>query len=244
MKTSFVSWEKRRWASRLMRKRPFCGWLMLAALLALPGLALSQAVQHNLTLIVNGRPGVATVVQINGRSYVDIEGLARIASGSLDFKGNQVILTLPASPAGTVPPPASTAKPASKGFSKEFLRAGIEEMATIREWRSVLADAIQHGYPVTEDPLSGYRGQTAKSLALASVAASTDSDRDALILFTNEFDNMQELNNKILGLRKSMDYISPDTLTNDPLDQRILTCAHFLASMAAGGQFQDDGSCD
>jgi hypothetical protein len=77
-----------------------------------------------------------------------------------------------------------------------------------------------------------------------SVAASTDSDRDALKLLTNEFDNMQELNDKILELRKSMDYISPDTLINDPLDQRILTCAHFLASMAAGGQFQDDGSCD
>jgi hypothetical protein len=115
-----------------------------------PALALAQAVQHNPTLIVNGQPGVATVVQINGRSYVDIEGLARIASGSLDFKGNQIILTLPAPTAGTVP----AAKPANKGFSREFLRAGFEEMAAIREWRSVLADAVQHRYPVTQEWLS------------------------------------------------------------------------------------------
>jgi len=40
-----------------------------------------------------------------------------------------------------------------------------------------------------------------------------------------------------------MDYVSPTTLTDDPLDQRIMNCAHFLASMAAGRQFLDDGSC-
>ena len=85
--------------------------------------------------------------------------------------------------------------------------------------------------------------QAAKSLTLASVALSTDSDRDALRLLTNEFDNMQKLSNSILELRKSLDYISPDTLADDPLDQRIMNCAHSLASMAAGRQFQDDGSC-
>jgi hypothetical protein len=225
-----------------MRKRPFSAWLMLAALLALPIFALSQAAQQNLTLIVDGRPGLATVVQMNGRSYVEIEALARLASGSLSFKGNQVILTLPASTASTVPI-ASTTEPANQGFTKEFLRAGIEEMAAIREWRSVLANAVQHGYTITDDWLSVYRVQAAKSLTLASVAVSTDSDRDALRLLTNEFDNMQKLSNSILELRKSMDYISPTTLNDDPLDQKIMNCAHALASMAAGRQFLDDGSC-
>jgi hypothetical protein len=96
---------------------------------------------------------------------------------------------------------------------------------------------------VTEEGLSGYRIQAAKNLTLTSVAASTDSDRDALRLLTSEFDNMQSLSNKILGLSKSMEFIAPDTLSNDPLDQRILNCAHSLAAMAASGQFQDDGSC-
>jgi hypothetical protein len=226
-----------------MRKWPFSKWLMLAALLTLPILALSQAAQQNLTLIVNGRPGVAAVVQLNGRSYVEIEALARIASGSLSFKGNQIILTLPASTTSTAATSSPTAEPANQGFSKEFLRAGIEEMAAIREWRSVLTNAVQHGYPITEDWLTVYRGQATKSLTLASVAVSTDSDRDALRLLTNEFDNMQKLSNTILESRKSMDYISPDTLNNDPLDQKIMNCAHALASMAAGRQFQDDGSC-
>jgi len=216
---------------------------MLAALLALPIFALAQAAQQNLTLIVNGRPGGVTVVQLNGRPYVEIEALARVASGSLSFKGNQIILTLPASTASMLPTPPSSTEPANQGFSKEFLRAGIEEMAAIREWRSVLANAVQHGYPITEDWLSVYRVQAAKGLTLASVAVSTDSDRDALGLLTNEFDNMQKLSNAILELRKSMDYISPTTLNDDPLDQKIMNCAHALASMAAGRQFLDDGSC-
>ncbi len=226
-----------------MRKWPFSAWLMLAALLALPIFALAQAAQQNLTLIVNGRPGGVTVVQLNGRPYVEIEALARVASGSLSFKGNQIILTLPASTASMLPTPPSATEPANQGFSKEFLRAGIEEMAAIREWRSVLTNAVQHGYPITEDWLSVYRVQAAKGLTLASVAVSTDSDRDALGLLTNEFDNMQKLSNAILELRKSMDYISPTTLNDDPLDQKIMNCAHALASMAAGRQFLDDGSC-
>jgi hypothetical protein len=226
-----------------MRKRPFNAWLLLAGVLALPGLALSQAAQQNLTLIVRGRPGIATIVQIYGRSYVEIEALARVANDSLGFKGNQVILTLPGSAASALPVPSSTTEPANQGFSKEFLRATIEEMAAIREWRSVLTNAVQHRYPMAEEWLSGYRDQAAENLALASVAVSTDSDRDALKLLTHESDNMQELSNKILELHKSMDYISPDTLINDPLDKRILDCAHSLATMAAGHQFQDDGSC-
>ncbi len=230
-----------------MRNRPIGAWLMLATvlalLLALPRFALPQAAQQNLTLAVLGRPGTAPVVQINGQSYVEVEALARVSSSSLAFKGNQIILTLPGSAASASPAPSATTEPANQGFTKEFLRAGIEEMAAVREWRSVLTNAVQHGYPVTEDWLAVYRVQAAKNLTLASVAASTDSDRDALKLFTSEFDNMKTLSNNILGASKSMDYISPDTLSHDPLDEKILNCAHSLASMAAGGQFQDDESC-
>jgi hypothetical protein len=216
---------------------------MMLAVLAVPALALSQAVQQSGTLIVSGHSGQAPVLQINGRSYVDIEALARLTNGSLGFNGNQISLTLPASAAGTptIAPPAI--QPASPGFSKDFLKAGIEEMTVIREWRGALVNAVQNGYPVTDEFVAGYRGQAATNLKLASVSASTDSDRNAFQLLSNEFDNMQKLSNKILSARKNMNYISPDALKDDPLDQKILTCARSLASMAASGQFQDDGSC-
>ena len=226
-----------------LRKTAWKGWLVLAMILVLPVLSVSQALQQNMTLIVNGRSGLAPVVEINGRAYIELESLAHVANGSLDYKGNQIILTVPGSgtKAGTIPSAAS--EPANQGFSKQFLRAGIEEIAAIREWRSMLANAVEHGYPVGEDWVSGYQGQAAKSLNLVSVAVSTDSDRDALKLFTNAFVMMQNLSNTILDLRKSMDYISPDALTSDPSDQKILNCAHSLATTVAGGQFQDVVAC-
>jgi hypothetical protein len=55
---------------------------------------------------------------------------------------------------------------------------------------------------------------------------------------------MQKLSNKILAARKNMNYIPTDALKDDPLDQKILNCARSLASMAASGQFLDDGSCN
>ncbi|MGA2369551.1 MAG: hypothetical protein ACLPPV_11460 [Candidatus Korobacteraceae bacterium] len=200
--------------------------------------AFTQA-QQNGTLVVSGQPGQTQVLQINGRSYVDIEALARLINGSLSFKGNQVTLTLPGA-ADSTPPPAS--QPTS-AFSKDFLRAGIEEMSVIREWRSALINAVQNGYPVTDAFVAAYRNQASTSLRLASVAASTDSDHNAFQLLSNEFDNMQKLSNKVLAARKDMNYISADALKDDPLNQQILSCARSLAAMASSGQFQDDGSC-
>ena len=46
-----------------------------------------------------------------------------------------------------------------------------------------------------------------------------------------------------LSADKSLSYISADSLQNDTLDQKIVTCGHSLAAMAASGQFLDDGSC-
>ncbi|HEV2990490.1 MAG TPA: hypothetical protein VG759_18790, partial [Candidatus Angelobacter sp.] len=144
-----------------MRKRQSLAPLVLTMLLVVPVLALSQAAQQNRILIVNGQLGQVTVVQMNGRSYVDLETLARVANGSLSFSGNQITLTLPTSANGPPAAPASTSAtsatsptsapaPANPGFSKAFLKAGIEAMSLVREWHSALANAIQNGFPLAE----------------------------------------------------------------------------------------------
>jgi hypothetical protein len=229
-----------------MRERLLSASLMLVVFLTVVEVAASQAVPQSRILIVNGQSGQVAVMQINGRSFVDLEALAQLANGSLGFRGNQIMLTLPESAAKN-PTTGPSRHPADSAFSKNFMKAGIEEMAVIREWRSALANAIQNGYPVTATWATGYRNRAAESLRLASVAASTDSDQQALQLLTNELDNMQKWSNKILEARKDMDaakYMSPDALNDDPLFQKILSCAHSLASMSASGQFEDDGSCD
>jgi hypothetical protein len=191
--------------------------------------AASQAVEQSRTLVINGQSGQVSVLQMNGRSFVDLAALAQLANGTLGFHGDQIVLSLPASAANVPAKAPSASQPSNSAFSKDFMTAGIETMSVIREWRSALANAIQNGYPVSANWVESYRAKAAQSLRLA-----------------NELDNMQKWSDKILKAYKDMNaakYMSPDALNNDPLFQKILNCAHSLAAMSASGQFQDDGSC-
>jgi hypothetical protein len=219
-------------------------WI-LPMLVIIPAVALCKAAQEPQTLIVNGQPTQISVVQMNGHSYVDIAALARAANGSLSFNGNQITLTLPGTNSAPAPAPAqaSASLAANSDFSKSFMRAGIEQMTIIREWRTALANAVQNGFPITDDWLSAYRSQATTALRLAFVAISTDSDNNAYGLLNSEFENMKLLSNNYVALRQSMQFIAPDSLANDPLNKKILNCAHSMAAMAANGQFADDGSC-
>ena len=88
-----------------------------------------------------------------------------------------------------------------------------------------------------------FRGQAQQNLRLASLAVSSESDRNALQLLTNEFNNIKQLSDRFVEANKSRTYVPPNALDNDPLDQKILNCAHSLAAMASNNQFADDGSC-
>jgi len=190
---------------------------------------------------VTGHPGQVPVIDINGRSYVEIESLARLTSSSISFRDKQIIVTFSPSEANTKA--AETNQPVPSGFSKDFLRAGVEEMTAIREWRIAIVNAVQSNFPVTDDWVAGYRRTADSKLSLASAAVTTDSDRSGFILLSNEFSKMQMLSDKYLALRKSLTYIAPDSLENDPLDQQLLSCARGLASMAGSGQFEDVAVC-
>ena len=54
---------------------------------------------------------------------------------------------------------------------------------------------------------------------------------------------MNALTNRYLKIAVSRDYISPNSLSSDPLEQKLLTCWHSLEPMALSNQFVDDGSC-
>jgi len=217
--------------------------LLFAFFLLSLAVSLTRAAQQSHTVVLSGHSGELAVVQMGGRNYVELEALARLANASLSFRGNQIVLSLPTSNSSGETSGVRTSEPASPGFSKEFLKAGIELMSAIREWRSTLTNAVQRGFPITEDWITAFSTRAQSSLRLATVAASTESDRNAVQLLTNEFNNMKKLSDRFLKANESRDYISPNALDNDPLDQKILNCAHSLAAMAANNQFVDDGSC-
>jgi len=199
-------------------------------------LVFAHAAQANRTFTVAGHSGEIPVAEMGGHSYVEIEALTRLANGSLSFSGNQIIMTLPASN-------THVSSTSTLGFTKEFLMAAIEQMSVIREWRSTLISAVQRGFPVTNDWMTTFSERAQHNLRLVSVASSTESDKNALQLLTNEFNNMKQLSNRFVEANRSRLYVRTDALENDPLDRRILNCGHSLAAMASGGQFVDDGSC-
>jgi hypothetical protein len=220
-----------------MREKLSCAIMTLLWVAFMPNLLVSPTADENRYLTVNGQPSQVVVLQINGRSYAELEALARAVHGSIAFSGNQIALTLSSS---AVSPAAS---PTAPGLSRDFLKAGIEAMSNVREWHSALANAIRNQYPIGENWLAAFRDQAATSLRLASVAVSTDSDRSALLLLTHEFNNMKQLSDKYVAKRQSASYIAPDSLQDDDLEKKIVTCGHALAAMVASSQFQDDGSC-
>jgi len=225
-----------------MRRNTIRTSMMLVMILLLPLLVL--AAQETGALLIEGQQGQARVIQVQGKSYVEVEGLARITGGSLRFAGNQIILTLPSG--GNTAQQTEQSAPAPRpvvGLSRPFLTAGIETMREILEWHAFLKTGIERGYPLSDVWFGNFRRQIQSSLKQAEAAASTDMDQRALPLLTNELNTMGALTDKYLKITASRDYLAPDSLNSDPLDQKLLTCWQFLASMASSNQFVDDGSC-
>jgi hypothetical protein len=218
-------------------------WILFAAFASVSGTYIAYAAQQKHTLTVTGYQGELAVINLNGRHYVEIEPLANLLESSLTIQGNRMILTFPGSGNNADEAVSPDSEEATSVFSKDFIKAGMEEMAAIREWRRTLGNAIENGFPVVPDWVDNYSNRAQQSLRLASLAVTTDADQDALQLLTNVFNNMKELSDGFLKLSSSMTYIRTDSLNNNPLDQKILKCARSLASMASSGQFVDDGAC-
>jgi len=210
--------------------------------------ALAQAKPETRTVVVNGNSGPAAVVNINNRTYIDLENLARIAHGTLGFDGHQITLVFPIStPTPSAASPDINEQPTRNGLSRSFMMAGIEAIAQMREWASTMAYAIQNGYGVTESWAADYREKAANSLRLASTAVSTDADRSALQLLTKEFESVESWSTHLVEAKNSMDtakyQTSPNTLREEPLSQKLVNCGRFLAKMLGSAEFQDDPSC-
>jgi hypothetical protein len=214
---------------------------MMAVLLSVSMLACVLMAQQTTSLIIHGQQGDAKVVQVQGHNYVDIEGLARLTNGTISFKGSQIVLTLPVIAASTPVVPGSA--PPSTGVSKDFRTAGVEVLARLREWHAALRIGVEKGVPLATGWLDNYQAAAQDALRMASAVISTDGDKNAYPILISEYNNMKSLNDKFVGMTKSMDYIDPSSFQSDPLNQKVLTCSHFLSSIASTQAFIDDGSC-
>jgi hypothetical protein len=223
-----------------MRRNAIHTSVMLVAILLLPLLIL--VAQETTSLLIEGPQGQTRVIQVQGKNYVEVDELARITGGSLRFVRNQIMLTLPGSGDPSLQAVQSAPTP-SVGLSRPFLGAGIETMRQILEWHAALKTAIERGYPLSDVWIGNFRRQIQASLKHTEAAASTDMDQKAFPLLTNEFNTMNALTDEYVKITASRNYLAPNSLNSDSLNQKLLTCSQSLASMASSNQFVDDGSC-
>ncbi len=230
--------------ARMTKLFTFVFWVALMMTTTAP----AQTQRQREALSVQGCSGQTNVIRFQGRVFVDVQDLARITNGSLSFNGGNLALTLPA----CQPSEQGDADAGKTGFSRSFMKAAIEAMSAIREWGGMLQATVQDRYPVGT-PMAGntiiaYQERAADGVALASAAASTDSDHRGLELLRNEFNNLEAWTDRFFQARKSLtaQYM---TLTDTPLQdddeaQKIIACGKFLAQMFPSGAFQDDAVCD
>jgi hypothetical protein len=214
-------------------------YMALPVLVALSYSVLAQ--RHDSVLTVVGHSGEAAIVEVNGHAFVDVRALAQITNSTITFERNRVVLNLPHGDNE-----AGSSSHGDNVLSREFMRAGIEAVGSMREWGSTLVLAIEHGYPIG-DAMTPYKGRAADAVRLASAAAVTKADRSALELLNHEFTNVDGWSNQLVSARNSLraaNYsMSDDAVRRDPLFQNITRCGQFLGPMFASGSFQDDGSC-
>ena len=219
--------------------------LIFGSLLISAGLLYAQS-KADRALIVNGKP-VGTVVQINGRSFVDLETVAQIMNGSVKIESNRILLNTPAAESAPMPETRPGATPASSaGLSWEFARAAISELAEMREWRGAIGTILTYGVPVVGTWPQDYHDHVQSNLQQVAVAATTDSDRDALQLLTNNFDNLSQWAGDVVATRNAMNAtktVAPNAAQNDSVLTKISECSRFLSSMLVSGSFADNPSC-
>ena len=223
-------------------KRPVA---VLAAGFALVVMAVAQ--RKALTFSIQGYAGELPVVQSEGRLLVNVEDLARITNGSLSYKDDHVVLEIPHSAQ-----PATAKDPVDQShFSRPFMKAAIEAMASIREWGGALIVTVQNGYPVENtmpgNALTAYQGRAGDNVALASTAASTEADYRGLDLLKTEYNGVRGWADRFITARKSMSAanltVSENGLKQDPEAQKLMQCGQFLEQMFASGSVEEDATC-
>jgi len=224
--------------------------LGLILLSAKDGYAQANPARRTKALVVNGKTLDAEVTQINGHSYVDIETLAQITNAAVTVEPTRIVLTIPASAAGTAAPtPAaatSSAPPPPEGISRDFAAAAIGTLADMREWRAAVSMMITYGLVVSASWSTDSRDRVEADLSQAAVAATTQADQNALPLLRSEFDMLNTWANETLAARQALNgakTVDPNALKNDPALEKITQCGRFLNGMIVSRSFSDNASC-
>jgi hypothetical protein len=224
------------------RSRNFQRLVLLGLAFSLAAVLFAQGPSDK-KLLVNGKNTGVTVLQADGRFYVDVETLARITRGTVTVEPTQVVLTIPRANSDV----SSSSPQTEDELSKEFVSAAIVALAEMREWKGALATMITYGLAVDGLWAQTYREQAETSLTQASLAVSTNGDRSALQLLSNEFGHLAKWESSVLEDRRTLngaETVYANGLQDDPELAKISSCGRFLSKMLISRTFADNSTCE
>ncbi len=220
-------------------------YLLFGFVLFFAGILLAQNLPDR-PLIVNGK-SAGMVLQMDGRSYVDVETVAQFTNGSVTFEPSRIVLNFPGPGTSSASSATASAGPAPPpGLSRNFASLAISLLAEMREWRGAVGTILTYNVPVVGTWPQDYHDRVEADLERVALAASTDADQNAMQLLRNEFSNLSRWATDIVDTRNSLNAtntVSPDAMQNDTTLAKINNCSRFLSSMLLSGTFSDDQSC-
>jgi hypothetical protein len=226
-----------------MKQRSNFKYLVLTGILSLACAGLLWAQRGpDKKLEVNGRTMDSPVIQIGGRSYVDVETLAQVTNGVVAVQSDRVVLTIPPNGPGASQP----SSPPPDALSREFAREAIGLLAEMREWRGAIGTTRSYNVPFAGTWPQDYHDRIEADLQRVAVAAMTPGDQQALQLLRNEFDNLSNWANNVIAERQSLNAtktVDPDVTQNDQDLKKLSACSNFLGGVLVSGTFADDLSC-
>ncbi|HEY8715305.1 MAG TPA: hypothetical protein VIM00_07970 [Candidatus Acidoferrum sp.] len=220
----------------------------LASFVALLSLATTLFAQTagDKVLVVNGRTASTPVRMINGRTYIDIESLAQATNAVFTVENHRVLLTIPPQETTATSGSSAANTPYQQRFSREFSSAVIAELAQLREWAVAETAMMKYGLAVSDGWVAAYREQSLVGLRQAEVAASSESDRNALGVLRSAVGLLTTWADGIAATRRALNgatTVDPNAVQNDQSLAKIRSCGQFLNSMIVSGTFSDDPSC-
>ena len=227
------------------RRRNLRYFVVFGTVLSLAGILLAQRGPDK-PLVVNGRTVGKPVVQIDGRSFVDIDTVAQLTNGVVTVQSDRILLTIRNASPGAPPPPPPPPPAPPEGISKEFAREAIALLAEMREWRGAIGTTRSYNVPFAGTWPQDYHDRVQEDVQRVALAASTGPDQDALQLLRNEFDNLSNWASSVIAERQALNAtktVAPDVTQNDQTLAKISDCSSFLSSMLVSGMFADSPSC-
>jgi hypothetical protein len=238
----------KRWTVIFVFTISVCG--MAAGGLAYGGWPAAQTARDK-TLIVNGKSVTGAMVEMQGRTYVDLQMLSQSVGGTLTIETDKITLAIPAAGVSGSATQVSRQTPANPAalydhLSPNFRSAAIAALGEMRQWQGAMESVVTSGFPVVGSWPQDYRDRAESGLNQAKVAAVTDEDRSAAALLENAFSQLRAWSDTVVTERKNLNagrFVDPNALKNDTALGKLSDCSRFLAGMISGGTFSDNSSC-